>query len=128
MGTGQVSLEIEVGADGGPGAGAALVHATRGGLPGPPPAGLVGEWADDAITLHVPGATSLGFLPDADCLPLSELLTDGEAASDRLRLRRATRGPGGPRLAGVLAITDGDGVVHHHRIDLLPPDAASLPH
>lgn len=111
----------------GSGAGAAAIAAARRRLPGPPPLALAAEWSAPSITLRLPGARALAFLPDAACLPLDDLLATASAEGPVLHLRRATHGPGGTRLAGVLVATDADGTPRHHRLDLVDPDAHEPP-
>lgn len=127
MGAGEVSLTLPLraaGATADAGPGAPLIAAARARLPGAAPADLAVDFSNERVTLGVPGATGLVFIPDPKCLPLADLVTDGRASGQTLDLRRASRGPGGSRLAGVLVVQRAAGAAPtFHRIDAAPPEA-----
>ena len=67
------------------------------------------EWHGDTLTLRAEGATELVFMSRADCGRLVDLIVDGAATGEtlRIRFRAGDAGPGPAR--GVIAVTTGDG-------------------
>lgn len=58
-------------------------------LPEPPPSDLHVEWGKDTASITFPGAVSLAFFPDNDCVELQNIRRDGVSDSQSLKLSLA---------------------------------------
>lgn len=111
-GDAEVSAELTVAGAGTartPGADARIFSDARARAPKPLPKKTPSDpgpvrfsWNAGAVELHVPGASKLAFYPSNDCSPLLDLIADGEAKGDRLKIRLNTVHDGPVRLDGIL--------------------------
>lgn len=121
-GDGSLNLTLEIGeAEPKPSAPAvaAAFGRARARMPGLAPSDVSIRVDGHTLEITVPGASALAFLPDPECFPLQDLLSQGSRPGETLQLTRAERGPGGPDLTGVLAVTRGQGskrITSYHRI------------
>lgn len=96
----------------------AALAAARAALPAPAPAGLQIAWSEAEVTFTVSGAVRLEFYPAADCVRLVDLIADGAAEGDRLRLRlRPDPEKPGP-VRGILHVKLSDGSVRNWTVDI----------
>lgn len=116
-----LQLKVKVAGEHRPGPQDDLVTAALRELPWTAPTEQLSfSWADDSVTVTVPGAVSLEFYPDLDCGALVDLVADGVSRSDRLVLRlRPVDGQIGP-LKGILRPQLSDGSYRHWTIDAHP--------
>jgi thiol:disulfide interchange protein DsbD len=64
-------------------------------------------WTNKSVALSVPGATSLSFYPDEDCVPFASPIKDADAAGSTLAIGLGDPEPGHASLAGVLELRRG---------------------
>jgi DsbC/DsbD-like thiol-disulfide interchange protein len=127
LGEADVALEIPVAAAGAnvaDSSDAALLRAVQ-----PPPllaagAPLSATLVEGALLLHAPGAAGLQFLPDADCAAPRDLLHQGAASGETLRLQLQPQATGAVRGIAVLQWPAGR-TTDFFRIEL-PLAAASI--
>ena len=86
------------------------------------------QWEGQTAVIRVRGAHKLAFYPHADGARVADLLTNGVAVSDTLRLPlRGADGAGdapkGAALAGLLEVFSPDGISRVYEIRSVPPDA-----
>lgn len=62
------------------------------------------------LIIKAPGATRLTFIPDEGCLPPMDLLRQGEASGDELRIDFTAGGEDGQRVLGIVRIESGNKV------------------
>ncbi len=115
-----VATRPESGADvGDPGSDQALFDATRARLPVPPSLPLTTDLNLDVLTISVPGAASLEFVPAEDCVELPRLVTEGAVDGELLTLSLPPQREANARLTGSVVLhlpVTGDGTQHESRI------------
>ena len=127
LGSADVALELPVAAAGAAIADspdAALVKQVRLARALGESAPLKASLADGALVLHAPGASSLQFLPDADCAAPLDLLREGAAQGETLTLHLEPDATGAVRGIAVLAFPAGR-ATEFFRVEL-PLGAASI--
>jgi thiol:disulfide interchange protein DsbD len=75
-------------------------------------------WAGSVITIDAPGAKGLSFFPDADCVPLADLLRSSSAPRPSLELQAEPQDSVQPRLKGVLEVRRDAPIASWYRIDI----------
>ncbi len=119
---GDASLELKIAdraAKPGKAAGSEVITRARKALPQqlPKDPKVVGVTALAGwLVVHAPGATTIEFYPSDDCAPTPDLLDQGVAKGEQLRVRM-TPEPGAARARGVLRVTH-DKAVQVFAIDL----------
>lgn len=101
-------LSLGLGEAKGDGRGAERVAAALKAVPGKPPASLQAEVTKTSVTLRLPGAEGLTFVPRDDCLGLIDLVEDAVTEGDTLTLTRDPRLRPDGRLTGLLLVGDPD--------------------
>jgi thiol:disulfide interchange protein DsbD len=80
---------------------------------------------DATLTVRVPGATKLAFFPGADSSPAEDLIEEGEATGDTLRVRMHQRKGEPLTVRGVIEVTrasaSGSASTSWHALDFTPP-------
>lgn len=96
----------------------------RHAMPMPKPAseqsqGFSVEWLDSTLIVAQDGARALRFYPRTNCVDLVDVIADGEAKGDELKLRtEAAALAAGGRVRGVLELEFRDGRRRWHSVDL----------